>query len=148
MNKINAEIAKNIEPALLTIPQVCEYLNIKRATFYKINATGAFGLLPVRLGTCRKVLYQRAEVESWLSAKCPHRKQWQIMKGNRTMRKNNINIFGDVHAVNLQIGDRASIQGNVRTEEKKEGIFKKLLKIINVIIPFIKAFIYKILLHK
>ena len=66
-----------IEPALLTIPQVCSYLNIKRATFYKINATGAFGLLPIKLGTCRKVLYSRAELDAFVKAGCPHRKQWQ-----------------------------------------------------------------------
>ena len=69
-----------IEPALLTIPQVCQYLNIKRATFYKINATGAFGLLPVKLGACRKVLYSRVELEAFVKADCPHRKQWQTMK--------------------------------------------------------------------
>jgi predicted DNA-binding transcriptional regulator AlpA len=69
-----------IEPALLTIPQVCLYLNIKRATFYKINATGAFGLLPIKLGTCRKVLYSRIELEAFIKADCPHRKQWQTMK--------------------------------------------------------------------
>lgn len=69
-----------IEPALLTIPQVCEYLNIKRATFYKINATGAFGLLPVKLGTCRKVLYSRIELDAYVRAACPHRKQWQIIR--------------------------------------------------------------------
>jgi predicted DNA-binding transcriptional regulator AlpA len=69
-----------IEPALLTIPQVCLYLNIKRATFYKINATGAFGLLPIKLGTCRKVLYSRIELEAFIKADCPHRKQWQAMK--------------------------------------------------------------------
>ena len=70
-----------IEAALLTIPQVCQYLNIKRATFYKINATGAFGLLPVKLG-CRKVLYSRTELMEWLNARppCPHRKQWQIQR--------------------------------------------------------------------
>jgi len=69
-----------IEPALFTIPQVCEYLNIKRATFYKINATGAFGLLPVRLGTCRKVLYSRAELDSYIKAGCPPRRQWQSQR--------------------------------------------------------------------
>ena len=69
-----------IEPALLTIPQVCQFLNVKRATFYKINATGAFGLLPVRLGTCRKVLYSRAELDAFVKSGCPHRKQWQIIK--------------------------------------------------------------------
>jgi len=77
------EAPVKIEPALLTIPQVCEYLNIARATFYKINATGAFGLLPVRLGTCRKVLYSRAELDAYVRAGCPHRKQWQIQRGQR-----------------------------------------------------------------
>jgi len=72
--------APAIQPALLTISQVCAYLNIKRATFYKINATGAFGLLPVKLGTCRKVFYSRAELDDFVKAGCPHRKKWQSMK--------------------------------------------------------------------
>lgn len=74
------ETPETIQPALLTIPQVCAYLNIARATFYKINATGAFGLLPIKLGTCRKVLYRKDEIENWIRAGCPHRKQWQIQK--------------------------------------------------------------------
>jgi predicted DNA-binding transcriptional regulator AlpA len=79
------ETTVKIEPALLTIPQVCAYLNIARATFYKINATGAFGLLPIKLGTCRKILYSRVELMDWLNAnpRCPHRKQWQVMKGQK-----------------------------------------------------------------
>ena len=80
MNSKQSPKPLKIEPALLTIPQVCLYLNIKRATFYKLNATGAFGLLPVKLGALRKVLYVRSEVESWIKAGCPHRKQWQIIK--------------------------------------------------------------------
>ena len=79
---MTVETPEKIEPALFTIPQVCEYLNIKRATFYKINATGAFGLLPIKLGTCRKVLYLRSEVEDWLSRKCPHRRVWQAQRTN------------------------------------------------------------------
>ena len=78
--KIQTPEPPQIEAALLTIPQVCQYLNIKRATFYKINATGAFGLLPVRLGTCRKVLFSRAELDAYVRAGCPHRKQWQIQR--------------------------------------------------------------------
>lgn len=80
MNSKSLPEALKIEPALLTIPQVCLYLNIKRATFYKINATGAFGLLPIKLGTCRKVLYSKIELEAFIKADCPHRKQWQAMK--------------------------------------------------------------------
>lgn len=71
-----------IEPALFSIPQVCQYLNIKRATFYKINQTGVFGLLPIKLGTCQKVLYSRAELDAYLKAstaigKFINRQAWQ-----------------------------------------------------------------------
>lgn len=72
---MTAETPEKIAPALLTIPQVCQYLNIARATFYKVNATGAFGLLPVKLGTCRKVLYSRAELDAYVKSGCPHRRQ-------------------------------------------------------------------------
>ncbi|MHC4330341.1 MAG: helix-turn-helix transcriptional regulator [Planctomycetota bacterium] len=77
---MTAETPGRIQPALLTIPQVCAYLNIARPTFYKINATGAFGLLPIKLGTCRKVLYSRAELDAYVRAGCPHRKVWQIQR--------------------------------------------------------------------
>jgi len=67
-----------IEPALWTIFEVCQYLNIARPTFYNLRASGKFAPLPV--GLCRKVLYLRFEVEAWLKAGCPHRKQWQLLK--------------------------------------------------------------------
>ena len=76
-----------IQPALLTISQVCAYLNIKRATFYKINATGAFGLLPVKLGTCRKVLYRKTEIEKWILGDCPHGKIWQSQRKEKKIMK-------------------------------------------------------------
>jgi predicted DNA-binding transcriptional regulator AlpA len=71
-----------IEPALLTIPDICQYLNIKRATFYNLNSTGAFGLLPIKLGTCRKVLYSKIELDAYLKAstaigKFINRQIWQ-----------------------------------------------------------------------
>jgi len=77
---MTAETSEKIRPALLTIPQVCAYLNIARAPFYKINATWAFGLLPGKLGTCRKILYSRAELDAYVRAGCPHRKLWQPIK--------------------------------------------------------------------
>lgn len=73
-----AETTEKIESALLTVGQVCQLINVKRATFYKLKASGRFGPLPVPL--CRKVLYLRSEIEDWLKARCPHRKQWQIMR--------------------------------------------------------------------
>jgi len=81
---MTAETPEKIAPALLTIPQICAYLNIARPTFYKLN-TGAFGLLPVKLLGCRKVLYSRTELEAYLKestaqGKLISRKQWQSMK--------------------------------------------------------------------
>ena len=76
---------EKILPALLTIDQVCAYLNIARPTFYRINATGAFGLLPVKLGTLRKVLYSRIELDAYIRAGCPHRKIWQTMKKEKRL---------------------------------------------------------------
>jgi hypothetical protein len=74
-----------IEPALLTIPQVCQILNISRPEFYARKATGEFGLLPLGLGACRKVLYSRFELEVYLrtstiEGKCIHRQQWQKIR--------------------------------------------------------------------
>lgn len=82
MRQQNEQLEIKIEPALLTIPQVCLYLNIKRATFYKINATGVFGLLPIKLGTSRKVLYSKIELDAYLKAstvqgKFINRQAWQ-----------------------------------------------------------------------
>lgn len=78
---------EKIQPALLTIPQVCAYLNIARPTFYKIN-TGAFGLLPVKILGCRKVLYSRIELEAYVKESTTQgrlipRQQWQSMKGSK-----------------------------------------------------------------
>lgn len=77
---MTAETAAKIEPALLTIPQVCSLLNISRAEFYRLDMTGKFAPLPV--GLCRKRLYLRSEVEDWLSEKCPHRRVWQAQRAN------------------------------------------------------------------
>jgi excisionase family DNA binding protein len=78
---MSTEAPIKIEPALLTIPQVCELLNISRAEFYRLNQSGKFA--PLQIGLCRKVLYLRSEVEDWLSKKCPHRRQWQAMKESK-----------------------------------------------------------------
>lgn len=67
-----------ITPALLTISQVCELLNISRAEFYRLDASGKFA--PLSTGLCRKRLYLKNEIESWLSAGLPHRKIWSTMK--------------------------------------------------------------------
>lgn len=75
---MSTETPEKIAPALLNITQVCQLLNISRAEFYRLNASGKFA--PLQVGLCRKVLYQKQEVLDWISAKCPHRKIWQSMK--------------------------------------------------------------------
>jgi predicted DNA-binding transcriptional regulator AlpA len=67
-----------IQPKLLAIPDILKMLNIGHSTFYSLCSSGKFAPLPVNL--CRKVLYQRAEIEAWLAAKCPHRRQWLVMQ--------------------------------------------------------------------
>ena len=69
---------EKIAPALWGIPQVIQYLNICRAEFYRWDATGKFGPLP--LGLCRKRLYLRSEVENWLKSGCKPRKIWQAQR--------------------------------------------------------------------
>lgn len=76
---MTVEAPEKIEPALLTIPQVCSLLNISRAEFYRLNQSGKFA--PLQVGLCRKVLYNREEIENWIEAGCPHRKIWQTTKG-------------------------------------------------------------------
>lgn len=76
---MTVEAPDKIEPALLTVLQVCSLLNISRAEFYRLNQSGKFA--PLQIGLCRKVLYLRFEVENWLRAGCPNRKQWQVMRG-------------------------------------------------------------------
>ncbi|MHC4477710.1 MAG: helix-turn-helix transcriptional regulator [Planctomycetota bacterium] len=75
---MTAESPAKIEPALLTVLQVCRLLNISRAEFYRLDASGKFAPLPT--GLCRKRLYSRSELETWIQAGLPHRKQWRAMK--------------------------------------------------------------------
>lgn len=63
-----------IEPALISVNEVCKLIGIGRTLFYSLRNKGDFAPLPVKLGD--RTLYDRAEVEKWIAAKCPPRKQW------------------------------------------------------------------------
>ena len=69
---------EKIPAALLTIEQTCQFLNISRAEYYRLNASGKFA--PLSVGLCRKVLYRKDEIEAWIKANLPHRKLWISMK--------------------------------------------------------------------
>jgi predicted DNA-binding transcriptional regulator AlpA len=73
--------SEKIPPALLNILQVSQLLNISRAEFYRLDESGKFA--PLSTGLCRKRLYVREEIESWIRAGLPHRKIWQTMKGQK-----------------------------------------------------------------
>lgn len=75
---MSAETPERIEPALLTIEQTCQLLNISRAEFYRLDQSGKFA--PLSTGLCRKRLYIRTEIENWIASGLPHRKVWQSMK--------------------------------------------------------------------
>lgn len=47
------------EPVLLTIPEVCRYLGISRATVYRLD-------LPGRLKIGNQVRYHKASIDRWI----------------------------------------------------------------------------------
>ena len=77
---MTAETSEKIVPALLTIEQTCQLMNISRAEFYRLDESGKFA--PLSTGLCRKRLYVREEIESWIRAGLPHRKVWRTIKEN------------------------------------------------------------------
>jgi hypothetical protein len=88
MTKTKQSESLQIEPALFNIEQICSYLNISRAEFYKIKQSGALGLLPVKFSGCGKILYSRIELEAYVKestaqGKLIPRKLWQTIKGSK-----------------------------------------------------------------
>jgi excisionase family DNA binding protein len=58
---------------------------VSRATWHRLRVAGKLGPQAVRLG--RKVLWNRAEVEAWIQAKCPDRRTWEALQAqNRRLR--------------------------------------------------------------
>lgn len=70
-----------IEPALLTVEQTCQFLNVSRALLYSRLSGQVFGVLPIRIG--RKVLFSKAELEAYVKAGMPSRQKWQAMRGTK-----------------------------------------------------------------
>jgi excisionase family DNA binding protein len=68
----------DIEPALLTVQQTCQFLNISRALLYSRLSSEVFGIIPIRIG--RKVLFSRKELQAYIDAGMPPRTKWQAMK--------------------------------------------------------------------
>jgi predicted DNA-binding transcriptional regulator AlpA len=76
-------MSNEITPALLTVEQTCQFLNVGKTLFYSLQSSEKFGPLPIRLG--RKVLYRRDELEAYISADMPPRRIWQQLRKERKL---------------------------------------------------------------
>jgi len=62
-------------PLLISADESARMLGIGRTLFYSMHSSGRLGPLPIKLG--RRVLWNRNELEAWVRAKCPARKNWK-----------------------------------------------------------------------
>jgi predicted DNA-binding transcriptional regulator AlpA len=67
-----------IVPLLLRASDCAGILGISLRQVWSMHQTGALGPLPVKLGA--RTLWQRAEIERWVEAGCPHRERWIDIK--------------------------------------------------------------------
>ena len=67
-----------MESLLLSAEDSAELLGIGRTLFYSMHSSGRLGPIPIKLG--RRVLWNRKELEAWVRAKCPARKNLRIME--------------------------------------------------------------------
>ncbi len=66
------------EPLLLGAKEVSQMLGIGRTLFYELNQSGRLGPMPHKLG--RRRLWNKQELEQWVSAGMPSRGKWQTIK--------------------------------------------------------------------
>ncbi len=67
-----------MESLLLSAEDSAELLGIGKTLFYSMQSSGRLGPLPVKLG--RRALWNRKEIEAWVEAGCPARRQWRNRK--------------------------------------------------------------------
>jgi predicted DNA-binding transcriptional regulator AlpA len=66
------------EPILVDTRQAVALCGSSLATWHRLRAAGKIGPEPVRLGG--RVLWRRTELEAWIEAGCPPRKEWQARR--------------------------------------------------------------------
>jgi len=76
------ELEQNIdsqtaEPILLDAKQAAAMLSIGRTHLYALHSSGRLPL-PLRLG--RRTLWRADELKKWVSAGCPSRQKWIVMR--------------------------------------------------------------------
>jgi excisionase family DNA binding protein len=65
------------EPLLLDAKQAAAMLGIGRTHLYALHSSGRLPL-PLRLG--RRTLWRADELKNWVSAGCPSRQKWIVMR--------------------------------------------------------------------
>lgn len=65
-------------PKLTGVNNACLMLGITRSTYFNMRAAGRIGPQEIRFGA--KILLRVAELDDWIEAGCPPRRQW-IWKG-------------------------------------------------------------------
>jgi excisionase family DNA binding protein len=75
---MSAERQNIVEPLLLSVEDVARALNV---SIRKIQSMNSAGMLPLPIHSFgRRVLWSRVELEQWVSAGCPNRQKWEILK--------------------------------------------------------------------
>lgn len=69
------------EKLLLSAAEVAALLGISRSAFYSLLSSGRIGPMQVRLG--RSVRWRVDELQAWVTAGCPSRDRWQLIKGTQ-----------------------------------------------------------------
>jgi len=80
-NRVPAVDGKQVYSLLLSASDAAKLLGIGSSHFWGLHSSGRLGPLPVKLG--RRTLWIRRDLEKWIDAGCPSRKQWQDMIGNK-----------------------------------------------------------------
>jgi predicted DNA-binding transcriptional regulator AlpA len=76
--------ASNVEPLLIPGTVACALVGVSRATWWRLFAAAK---TPGSITLGRKRLWNKAELESWIEAKCPDRRTWEAMRATqRRMR--------------------------------------------------------------
>ena len=68
-----------LEPSLLTLDEAAVVAGVSASTFKRLARAGRVGPMPVRF-SARLVRWSRPELEQWIAAGCPTRKDWQARK--------------------------------------------------------------------
>lgn len=74
---MTASVQKSVAPpaSLLTLDEAAAVAGVSASTFKRLARSGRVGPTPVRF-SARLVRWSRPELEAWIAAGCPTRKEW------------------------------------------------------------------------